>query len=117
MNRFQATAVLGLAALLFQTACTERARLGDHPAPDGNPVTARYGGTDIIALGGTAVVALGVDIVELNPLTATDANATGVQNFLLFVPLLARDAALNTVPHLARTWAISEDHTTLTFVI
>jgi peptide/nickel transport system substrate-binding protein len=65
--------------------------------------------------GGTAVVAIGADIPDVNPLTSTDAMASEIQQFVLFLPVIAYDESFEPVPAFARSWEVSEDTTLLTF--
>jgi peptide/nickel transport system substrate-binding protein len=65
--------------------------------------------------GGTAIVGIIGDIPDINPLTATDYNADQMRQFVLFMPLLTYDERFEPVPHLARSWEIGPDTSTLTF--
>lgn len=65
--------------------------------------------------GGTAVVGAIGDIPTVNPLTSSDHNASQIQLFVLFTPLIRYDEAFEPEPWGARSWEVSEDTTSLTF--
>lgn len=65
--------------------------------------------------GGTAVVGMGADIADMNPLTSSDAYASEIQQFVLFVPVIHYDENFQPIPGLARSWELNADSTLLTF--
>jgi peptide/nickel transport system substrate-binding protein len=65
--------------------------------------------------GGTAVVGIINDMPDVSPLTSTDHNAAQIQQFVLFMPLIAYDERFEPVPNLARSWELSPDSSFLTF--
>jgi len=78
----------------------------------------RAGDDDLAAsdrYGGTIVIGANADVADVSPLTANVQNALYLQQFVLFLPLLAYDSALAPVPRLARSWEIAPDTTAITF--
>lgn len=65
--------------------------------------------------GGTAVATLGQDVSDINPLTSADANATQLNTFALFTPVIRYDEKFQPVPGLARSWELNADTSELTF--
>jgi peptide/nickel transport system substrate-binding protein len=65
--------------------------------------------------GGTAVVTNLADIPDVNPLTSTDATASQIQQYVLFMPLVTYDENFEPQPWGARSWEVNEDTTLLTF--
>ena len=65
--------------------------------------------------GGTAVVGMQADIADMNPLTSSDAYASEIQQFVLFLPVIHYDENLQPIPALARSWEVNRDTTLLTF--
>ena len=58
---------------------------------------------------------MGAEPATLNPITATDASASTINNYL-YESLLKRDeATLELIPQLAESWEISEDRLVYTF--
>ena len=94
--------LLGLSA-----ACAEDRAAPGLPADEQVPEAERFGGTLTI---GTAA-----DVADVSPLTFTYQPALDLQQFVLFVPLIAYDEQLRPVPRLARSWEIDPDTTFLTF--
>lgn len=81
--------------LILGTACTRPARA---------PETIQW-----------LVIHMGAEPATLNPITATDAYASRVDDYI-YESLLKRDEqSLRLVPVLAESWDISEDHRTYTF--
>jgi len=80
---------------------------GASGSTDDVPEAERYGGTAVVATGG--------DIPDMNPLTSTETMASEVQQFILFVPVIAYDAEFQPEPALARSWEVNADTTQLTF--
>ncbi|MQA91135.1 MAG: hypothetical protein GEU90_13010 [Gemmatimonas sp.] len=64
--------------------------------------------------GGTAVIGSIKDIPDMNALTSTETQATEMQQFILFVPVVSYDGELEPQPALARSWEVNEDTTMLT---
>jgi peptide/nickel transport system substrate-binding protein len=65
--------------------------------------------------GGTLVIGANTDVGDISPLTFRVQNALYLQQFVLFLPLIAYDEQLAPVPRLARSWDFSEDTTSITF--
>lgn len=65
--------------------------------------------------GGTLVIGAPTDIADISPLTFQVQNALYIQQFVLFLPLIAYDAQLQPVPRLARAWEVNADTSLLTF--
>jgi peptide/nickel transport system substrate-binding protein len=95
--------------LALSTACAD----GGAGGTGGNadlPVSARYGGTAVIA--GTA------DIQSMNALTSTDAASGSFQQEVLFMPLVRYGEGLEPQPWLAERWdtiRVAPDTLELTF--
>ncbi len=67
--------------------------------------------------GDVLVGRLPAEMEHLNPLTATDAYASNI-NELIFDTLTDRDPqTLDSIPNLAESWTISEDHLQYTFIL
>jgi peptide/nickel transport system substrate-binding protein len=106
MKKLERWLLLGL--LAAGAACrADGGAGGGEGAFDDVPREERYGGTAIVGIAG--------DIPDINPLTATDYNADQMRQFVLFMPLLTYDERFEPVPHLARSWEISPDTSSLTF--
>lgn len=65
--------------------------------------------------GGTAVIGSISDVPDINPLTSTETLASEMQQFMLFLPVIHYDEQLEPTPAFARSWAVNEDTTELTF--
>ena len=65
--------------------------------------------------GGTAVVGLFSDLDGLNEFVSTDAVATEVMEYVLYLPLLRWSETYEIEGALARDWQFSEDRRTVTF--
>jgi peptide/nickel transport system substrate-binding protein len=98
--------LLPLLALLPLAACPGGDAGGAGADPD-VPEQERYGGT--------AVIGSISDIPDMNPLTATETQASEMRQFVLFVPVLRYDENLQPTPAHARSWEVSPDTTLLTF--
>ncbi|MFI5207687.1 MAG: ABC transporter substrate-binding protein [Gemmatimonadales bacterium] len=66
---------------------------------------------------GTVFYASGADLQSINPLLTTQPLARQLQRYVLFTTLVRYDSALAPMPYLARSWAWSDAHRTLTFVL
>lgn len=88
----RATSLAWVGALLGSMAC------GGEPAP-------REAG-DEPSPGGTAIVAFNAEMGSFNPLTNTDQNATEVNYYMLFTPLVQYDSAFEPRPYLAESWSL-----------
>jgi peptide/nickel transport system substrate-binding protein len=100
----------GIAALLLPallSACSESRAVAGELDEASVPEEQRYGGI--------AVVAENTDFEDLNPLTATHAQAANVIRDILFMPLLRWNEQLELAPNLARSWEVNADSTVLTF--
>jgi peptide/nickel transport system substrate-binding protein len=64
--------------------------------------------------GGTVVVGFFSDLDGLNEFVSTDANATAVMEYLLYVPLLRWSENLEIEGRLATSWEFSEDRREIT---
>jgi peptide/nickel transport system substrate-binding protein len=64
--------------------------------------------------GGTVVVGMFSDFDSLNELVSTDANATEVMEYLLFMPLLQWNGDIELEGRLAESWEFSEDRRVVT---
>lgn len=93
------------AALALLCACGS-----DAPASDDEPA-----GAGEPQRGGTLVIGAPTDIGDIGPLTFQVQNALYMQQFVLFLPLIAYDADLRPIPRLARSWELSADSSSLTF--
>lgn len=79
------------------------------------PATAPASGTSRPADGDWLIVHLSAEPATLNPITATDAYASRINDYI-YESLLRRDPeTLELVPVLAESWEISDDHLTYTF--
>jgi len=65
--------------------------------------------------GGTVVIGMRGDFDSFNELNASDSDALQVINNMLFMRLTRLDENFEIVPHLARSWEFSENHTILTY--
>jgi peptide/nickel transport system substrate-binding protein len=98
-----------IACALVLTACT---------GGDGGRSSALDAVTEEDRYGGTAVVGSIVDLQSMNSLTTNETYSRLVQREVLFMPLLAYDAALEPVPWLAERWdtaRVAADTLELTF--
>jgi peptide/nickel transport system substrate-binding protein len=93
---------LALAAALLFAGCGGRGGAETGTEASG-PVT-----------GGTVVVGFFSDLDGLNEFVSTDANATAVMEYLLYVPLLRWGENLEIEGRLARSWEFSEDRREIT---
>ncbi len=66
------------------------------------------------AAGGTAVLGFFSDFDGLNEFVSTDANATAVMEYMLYVPLLRWSEELEIEGRLATSWEFSEDRREVT---
>ncbi len=66
---------------------------------------------------GVVVYASGADLESANPLVTVHGLSRQVQRFVLFTTLARYDSALAPAPYLARRWAWTPDHATLTFAL
>jgi peptide/nickel transport system substrate-binding protein len=103
----RAGGALVLCAALLAGACAEDRAAARPAAGERVPGSERYGGT--LVIGG------GADVTDVSPLTWKLQTALYMQQFLLFLPLLAYDERLQPVPRLARSWEVNADTTALTF--
>lgn len=87
-----------IALALAVAACADRGSDQDGTAPDGEPVQ-----------GGTVVIASASDLGPLNPLVSADKYGQEVLRYLLFVPLLRYDSAIDYVPALAESFEMLGD--------
>lgn len=105
--RMTARRLLSFGLMIALAGCDSGVR-GDAAAPGGDVAEAdRYGGT--LVIGATA------DIADISPLTWNFQNALYMQQFVLFMPLVAYDDEFTPVPRLARSWEINDDTTAITF--
>ncbi|MBA4159194.1 MAG: hypothetical protein H0X65_17215 [Gemmatimonadetes bacterium] len=94
-------------SLFALAACGGRGPVVDDDAAANVPEEQRYGGTAVVSQIG--------DIPDVSPLTSTDHTASQIQQFVLFMPLLAYDENFEPIPRLARSWEVNADTSLLTF--
>ena len=99
---------IALALLLSGCGTDDRTRTGSEPVEE-IPAAERYGGT--LVLGATA------DIADISPLTWNFQNALYMQQFVLFIPLIAYNEEFEPIPRLARSWEVNEDTTAIAFYL
>jgi peptide/nickel transport system substrate-binding protein len=98
---------LGLLLAAVGASCAERTAIGASLSDEQVPEADRYGGT--------AVIGIAADVVDINPLTAFFVSSQGMQQHLLFMPLVEYDEKFQPAPRLARSWELDEAAGTLTF--
>jgi peptide/nickel transport system substrate-binding protein len=98
---------LGLLLVALTASCAERHAIGSVLTDEQVPESERFGGT--------VVIGIAADVVDINPLTAFFLSSQGMQQHLLFMPLVAYDEKFEPGPRLARSWDLDEAAGTLTF--
>ncbi len=97
--RWQRCSMLSLvAAAASLSGCADQAEPDDGRRPDGQPVR-----------GGTLVIASASDLGPLNPLVSADKYGQEVLRYLLFMPLVQYDSAIDYAPALADSWEMQGD--------